>query len=267
MNRVVARPWSRALVLVVVVLSGACADDRSTATGRGGGEGFGTVTVFAASSLTESFTELGERLESHRPGTSVVLNFASSSDLALQITEGAPADVFASADTLQMAVVEDAGLARNPMLFATNELVVIVPSDDPARIETPRDVAKSGVKLVLPAPEVPAGNYARRAFDALGIADAAEANVVSNEDDVKAVVTKVALGEADAGVVYVTDATTEVRDSIEVIPFPPQVDVLAEYPIATLEDAPNPRGAGAFIDLTLSREGRRLLAAYGFGAP
>jgi molybdate transport system substrate-binding protein len=235
--------------------------------GGSSGDGLGTVTVFAASSLTEAFTELGARLEDDHPGTTVTFNFASSSDLALQVTEGAPADVFASADPIQMRRVEDAGTAENPVPFTTNELIILVPDDNPAGIEVPEDITKPGVKLVLAAPEVPAGNYARRAFEALGIAADAEANVVSNEDDVKTVVTKVSLGEADAGVTYVTDVTDEIENNVDVIEFPAEVGVRAIYPITVLADAPNPEGAKAFYELVLSEEGDRVLASYGFGRP
>jgi molybdate transport system substrate-binding protein len=249
------------------MLGVACGGGPGPGTGRGEEDGLGDVTVFAASSLTEAFTEIGKKLETQQPGTRVTFNFASSSDLALQIKEGAPADVFASADPLQMRTVKDEGLARDPIVFATNKLVILIPSDNPARIERPEDLAEPGVKVLLAAPEVPAGNYARQAFDALGITDAVEANVVSNEDDVKAVVTKVSLGEADAGVTYVTDATAEIEDEVEAIPFPAEANVTAVYPIAPLEKAPNPKGAGAFCDLVLSETGRAILESHGFGPP
>lgn len=252
-------------LLVATLALAACGGDPSSRPGES--EGLGEVTVFAASSLTESFTELGARLEADRPGTAVTFNFASSSDLALQIREGAPADVFASADLGQMEVVAHAGLAEDPARFATNELVVLVPADNPAAIEEVADVAGPGVKLVLAAPVVPAGNYARRAFEDLGILDAAEANVVSNEDDVKAVVTKIALGEADAGVAYATDATEEIATDVESVAFPPGAGTSAAYSFSALDQAPNPEGAAAFYEFVLSDEGRRVLADHGFGPP
>jgi molybdate transport system substrate-binding protein len=260
------------LALALVTVS-ACAGGSSSTDPGGGGdqggedEGLGDITVFAASSLTEAFTELGAMLEEENADTKVTFNFASSSDLALQINEGAPADAFASADPVRMKVVEDEGLSEDPVVFATNKLVVLVPADNPAGIQGPEDLAKPGVKLVLAAPEVPAGNYARQAFEALGIADKVEANVVSNEDDVKAVVTKVSLGEADAGVTYVTDATAELSGKVEANEFPSDADVTATYSIATLKDAPNAEGAEAFYDLVLSEDGQGVLAAYGFGPP
>ena len=266
------RPEGSALVLALVLLAGAaCGGDPSSTTSGSGGHGgetsLGKVTVFAASSLTEAFTELGGVLEQEHPDTRVTFNFASSSDLALQIKEGAPADAFASADPVQMKVVEKEGLAKNPVVFATNKLVVLVPSDNPAGIQRPQDLAKSGVKLVLAAPEVPAGSYARQAFEALGVAKEVEANVVSNEDDVKAVVTKVSLGEADAGVTYVTDATADLEGKVEAIEFPADANPTATYPITALIDAPNPEGAEAFYDLVLSEKGYEILNSYGFGPP
>jgi len=242
-----------------------------TEAGGGGeqesGGSLGDITVFAAASLTEAFTELGELMEDEQPGTEITFNFASSSDLALQIGEGAPADVFASANPVQMEVVEDEDLAEEPVVFVTNKLVILIPSDNPAGIEGPESLTEPGVKLVLAAPEVPAGNYARQAFEALGFVEETEANVVSNEDDVKAVVAKVSLGEADAGVTYITDATAELEGEVEAMEFPTDADATATYPITTLSDAPNPEGADAFYDLVLSDEGQEVLTSYGFGPP
>jgi molybdate transport system substrate-binding protein len=225
------------------------------------------VTVFAASSLTEAFRDLGAALEEGQAEATVTYNFASSSDLAVQIREGAPADVFASADRRQMKLVEDAGLVAQPVVFATNRLVLLVPRDNPAGISSHEDLGRPGVKLVLAAPEVPAGNYARRALANLGMGPAAEANVVSNEDDVKAVVTKVALGEADAGIAYATDVTGDVAGAVEAQPLPAKADVVAHYPIAALSDAPNPAAAAAFLELVTSPVGRRVLSEHGFGLP
>ena len=232
-----------------------------------GPRGPGEITVFAASSLTEAFTDLGTRLEEGRPGTTVVFNFASSSELAVQITEGAPADVFASADTTQMDVVAGEDLADDPVAFATNRVIVLTPADDPAGIGSVKDLAKPGVKVVLAAPEVPAGNYARQALDRLGLLQQVEANVVSNEEDVKAVVTKVALGEADAGIAYVTDVTEDVEEDVRAIEFPEEARVLATYPITVLSQAGTPEGARAFVALVTSAQGAHVLERYGFGTP
>ena len=248
---------------VLTLLLPACGTDEA---GDGNG-GLGEITVFAASSLTESFTELGAMLEDQQPGTSVTFNFASSSDLAVQITEGAPIDVFASADTVQMDVVTDEGLTSDPIDFATNRLVVLTPADNPAGIESVDDLARPGVKVVLAAPEVPVGNYARAGLDRLGLLADVETNVVSNEEDVKAVVTKVALGEADGGIAYVTDVTDDVEGDVSPIEFPDEAEVVARYPIAVVSEPANPDGAQAFLDLVTSDEGSSVLERFGFGAP
>jgi molybdate transport system substrate-binding protein len=261
----------RVVVIALVAAAAACGRSASSAGGagspRGGDAGVENITVFAASSLTEVFGELGRMLEADTPGTTVTFNFASSSDLAIQIAEGAPADVFASADPVQMKVVLHERLVRDPVRFATNRLVILLPSDNPAGIERPQDLAEPGVKLVLAAPEVPAGNYARQALERLGISREVERNVVSNESDVKAVVTKVALGEADAGVTYVTDVTGDVEAEVRALDFPPEAEVVARYPIAILTDAPHPEGARAFYDLVTSPRGQKVLRSFGFGGP
>jgi len=245
-----------------------------TACGGGDGEetggeasGDADLVVYAASSLTEAFGEIGSIYEDENPGSTVKFSFESSSTLASQIVEGAPADVFASADEVQMGVVEDEGLARDPAPFVTNRLVVITPKDNPMRVENVEDLAEDGLKLVLGGPEVPVGAYAREMFGRLGVLRSAEANVVSNEEDVKAVVAKVRLGEADAGVVYRTDVTSEVEDDLQVIEVPRNASPLAVYPIGALSDAPNPGGARDFVDLVNSEPGTRVLRSFGFGLP
>ena len=261
------RRWASWALAGAALLCAACGrDDVLGARSEGGAAGGAEVVVFAAASLTEAFTELGDLLEG-RSNLAVTFNFASSSDLAVQIAEGAPADVYASADALQMKVLADAGLAVDPVDFATNRLVIITPEDNPAGLESPDDLARAGVKLVLGGPEVPAGNYARRAFEELGLAGSIEPNVVSNEDDVKQVVTKVRLGEADAGVCYVTDVTPEVESEVTTIEFPQEAGIEARYPVTVLSEAPNPDGARAFYDLVLSDDGREVLQRHGFGAP
>jgi molybdate transport system substrate-binding protein len=258
---------ARASLLALALVVAACAPGPNDAQGHAAEGTVGEVTVFAASSLTEAFRDLAEVLESRGRGATVTFNFASSSDLGVQIQEGAPADVFASADGQQMKLVTDAGLAGEPVIFATNRLVILVPEDNPAGIHGPHDLADPGIKLVLADPEVPAGNYARQALTNLGVGHEAESNVVSNERDVKAVVTKVALGEADAGIAYATDVTADVAGSVEALALPAEADVAARYPIALLSDAPNPPGAKAFVELVTSPAGRRVLSEHGFGLP
>lgn len=253
------------LLLVMSACGGG--SDPGTEVGSSNGGGESSLAVYAASSLTEAFGDIGAIYEDEHQGSAVRFSFESSSTLASQIVEGAPADVFASADSVQMSVVEDEGLAEDPVPFATNRLVVITPRDNPEDIETPEDVAREGVKLVLGAPEVPVGAYAREMFGRLGLREEAEVNVVSNEEDVKAVVSKVALGEADAGVVYRTDLTSEVEDDLLVVEIPKGASPKAMYPIATLSEAPNSASAQEFVDLVTSQAGTRVLGKYGFGLP
>ena len=255
----------------VALIGTACGGEENGGGGAGGGagsqEGGSELIVFAASSLTESFEELGGTFEEDHPGIDVRFSFESSSTLAPQIVEGAPADVFASADTIQMGVVEDEGLAEDPVPFATNRLVIAVPTGNPAGIEVPADLADDGIKLVLAAPEVPVGNYAREMFKRLKIAPEVESNVVSNEEDVKAVVSKVRLGEADAGVVYRTDITSAVEGDLELIEVPPGASPIAVYPITVVGETDNPKEAQDWVDLVLSDEGQQVLEDFAFGSP
>lgn len=228
------------------------------------------VTVFAASSLTDAFTALAHAFERARPGTHVVLNFAASSTLATQVLQGAPADVFASADERQMARVVDAGLVDGPATpFAANRLVVVARPG--AGVRDWRDLARPGLQVVLAAPEVPAGRYAERWMQAVdadgapGFARAVAANVVSREPNVRQTAAKVALGVADAAVVYATDARG--LPDVEVVPIPAADQPPILYPIARLRGA-HAAEAAAFVRFVGSDEGRRTLAAYGFaGVP
>jgi molybdate transport system substrate-binding protein len=225
------------------------------------------ITVLAAASLTEAFGEIGDAFEAVNPGTTVTFSFGPSDGLAQQIDEGAPADIFASASPAWMDDIEDNGPgAVGRTDFATNRLTVIVPADDPAGITSLDDLAEPGVKLVLAAEGVPAGDYARQILATAGIEKAALDNVVSNEEDVKAVVQKVALGEADAGIVYVTDVTTAVASDVEQITVPDGDNVIATYPIAVVKGkgAPASASAQAFVDYVLG-PGQAILEARGFG--
>jgi len=230
-----------------------------------------TLSVFAAASLTKAFGDLADTLKKRTPGLEISFNFAGSQQLALQIEQGASADVFASADPRWMASVRDSGLVEGlPRIFAHNRLVVITPVSAPlAGLE---DLARPGVKLVLAADAVPAGRYARRALTSIpqlegyapDFAQRALANVVSNEEDVKAVVAKVQLGEADAGIVYVSDVTPAVARHVKRIEIPDAANVIADYPVAVLRHARNPEAARAFVALLLSPEGQRVLQVNGF---
>lgn len=232
-----------------------------------------TLNVFAAASLTDAFTEIGKNFEAANPGVSVTFNFAGSQTLRTQIEEGAPADVFASANTKEMdTLVTGAQVdANTPQIFLKNKLVVILPVDNPAGIETLEDLAASGVKLVLAAEEVPVGNYARQSFDLMNgpfgtdFKDKVLANVVSNEDNVKQVVTKVQLGEADAGVVYTSDAVA--APELQTIEIPDDLNIIATYPVAPLVNSANADLATAFVEYILSADGQTVLEKWGFAPP
>jgi molybdate transport system substrate-binding protein len=229
------------------------------------------LTVSAAASLTGAFTELGAAFEEQHPGVNVVFNFGSSSALRAQLVEGAQVDVFASADWAQMRLAEEAGAVSGALAFASNSLVIIAPADNPAGITSPDDLARPGLKLVLAAPAVPVGAYAREALALMAAEYGAdfparvEANLVSLEDSVRGVAGKVALGEADAGIVYVTDALAQ--PGLAMIPIPPDFNIVAEYPLALSPTARQPVLAAAFIDLVLSEAGREILARWGFEPP
>ena len=223
----------------------------------------GTVTVFAAASLTDVFTDLGRRLEDEDDGLDVQFNFAGSSALATQLTQGAPADVFASANGTQMSVVTDAGLAAgDPTVFTSNVLEIAVPAGNPAGVTGLADFGREELTLAVCAPEVPCGAAAEDVFAAAGVT----ARPDTQEEDVRAALTKVELGEVDAALVYATDVTAA-GDAVEGVPFPEAGDAVNDYPLCTLAAAPNPEGARAFVDLVLSEEGRRALADAGFRTP
>ena len=217
------------------------------------------LTVFAAASLTAAFTELGQQFTTAN-GTRVTFNFAGSQALATQIRQGAPADVFASADLANMAKVED--LTGTPRNFASNLLEIVVEKGNPRGVEGLGDLAAADLKVVLAAPEVPAGKYAAEVLAKAGVT----VRPVSQEDNVKAVVTKVALGEADAGIVYRTDVAAG-GGKVEGVELPEDQNVLATYPIATVKATKAQDQAQAFVDLVVSAEGRRVLEQHGFLPP
>lgn len=226
----------------------------------------GEVVVFAAASLTEAFTELGEAFTEASPDTTVAFNFAASSELVAQIIEGAPADVYASADLTNMTKLTDAGAAAgDPVVFATNESAIIVEPGNPlgiGGIDDLADLAADDLIVVVCAPEVPCGTYAAEIFANAGVTVEAD----SYEENVKAVVSKVTLGEADAGIAYATDvaAAGDEADGIEI---PDDVNVVAEYPIVVTAEASNTAGGQAFIDFVASVDGQAILARYGFSSP
>ena len=220
--------------------------------------------MFAAASLTAAFTEIGDAFMTANPDADVTFNFAASSELVTQINEGgAPADVFASADQNNMTKLIDAGTnASDPVAFATNLLEIIVEPGNPLGIAGVEDLANDDLITVVCAPEVPCGKYAQQIFDNAGVTVTPD----SLEENVKAVVTKVTAGEADAGIVYKTDVTAA-GDKAAGVEIPADLNVLAEYPIAIVEDAPNAAAAQAFIDFVLGQDGRAILSEYGFLPP
>ncbi len=270
------RRLMRFLVLVTALLGGCAPAGNATPTARPAepsAEGTGTLTVFAAASLTDAFGEMGALFEADHPGLTVAFNFAGSNQLATQIGEGAPADVFASANAAQMDVAVGAGRvdAGAPRRFVTNRLVIVYPADNPAGITALPDLAKPGTLIVLAAEQVPVGRYSLEFLDkaaadaAFGAAfkDDVLANVASYEENVRSVLNKVALGEADAGIVYSSDLVGVAGvGSLEI---PDAHNVLAEYPIAPLNDSAQAGLAQAFVDLVLSDQGQSILAGYGFG--
>ncbi|MFZ2488024.1 MAG: molybdate ABC transporter substrate-binding protein [Anaerolineae bacterium] len=233
-----------------------------------------TLNVFAAASLTEAFSKLGAQFEAEHPGVTVVFNFAGSQQLAQQLADGAPADVFASANQKQMdAVIASGRIANDQALpFVTNQLVVILPKDNPAKLAALSDLAKPGLKLVLAAAEVPVGQYALDFLDkatqdaTLGAAfkEAVLKNVVSYEANVKAVLTKVVLGEADAGIVYGSDVSGDSAAAVQQVAIPAALNVVASYPIGTVQNSTNPDSAAAFVAYLLSPAGQAMLAEFGF---
>ena len=260
-------------VAVGLALAGCTAPAPDAASARpagAAGEVSGTLTVFAAASLTDVFTALGDQLMADSPDLDIRFNFSGSSALAAQLDQGAPADVFASADEAQMARVTGAGLADEPESFASNRLMLAFPPDDPAGIDegdvagipSIADLIDADITLAVCAPEVPCGAAAAEVLDRAGLGDVPD----TYEDDVRAVLTKVQLGEVDAGLVYRTDVLAA-GDAVTAKAFQEAEAVRNRYPVAVLEGAPNPDAARAFVELLLSRAGRQVLTDAGFFEP
>ncbi|MFD4344506.1 molybdate ABC transporter substrate-binding protein [Streptomyces coelicoflavus] len=223
----------------------------------------GTVNVFAAASLTESFTKLGKNFEEQHPGTKVVFNFGGSDSLAAGITSGAPADVFASASPKTMKVVTDAGdAAGTPATFVRNRLEIATLPGNPDKIASLKDLTGDDLKVVLCDKTVPCGAAAQKALTAADL----KLTPVSYEEDVKSALNKVVLKEADAAVVYRTDVKAA-GDKVEGVEFPESAKAVNDYPITLLKDAPNAAVGKAFIELVQSAEGQKVLTEAGFTAP
>lgn len=269
----VAAPTATTVPTVAATATTAMA--AATATTAPATTGGVTLNVFAAASLTAAFGDIGKAFQAKNPGVTVTFNFAGSQALSQQINSGAPADVFASANQAQINVVVKGGgridaTAAKP--FVNNRLVVIYPTANPAGIKTLSDLAKPGLKLVLADKTVPVGQYALNFLDnavkdstyGQAYKDAVLKNVVSYEQDVKSVLTKVELGEADAGIVYTTDAATDTAGKTAQIAIPDSLNVIAVYPIAVVKDSPNLTMAQTFVDYVLSTDGQAILTKYGF---
>jgi molybdate transport system substrate-binding protein len=256
-----------AITAAALLLTG-CA---TSATGGGGSSSAsapstgvrGRITVFAAASLTTTFTRLGHDFEAAHPGTTVTFSFAGSSDLVTQLSEGAPADVFASADEVNMQKAVKAGVTSGaPVDVATNMLAIAVPPGDPGRIRSYADLARPGVKTVVCAPQVPCGAATAKVEASSGIA----LSPVSQESSVTDVLGKVETGEADAGIVYATDVKTA-GAKVASVPFPEAAHVVNVYPIVTIAGSAQPTTARAFVAFVAGPKGRAVLRAAGFGAP
>lgn len=268
---------SLALLTLLVVLLSACGGQPATVPAvteaPNAGPGTGTLTVFAAASLTDAFGEIATAFSAANPGAEITFNFAGSQQLVAQLGQGAPADVFASANASQMNVAIEASrvVSGTQKTFVRNRLVVITPKDNPAGLTTLADLAKPGIKLILADKAVPVGQYALDFLRKASVlpeytesySPTVLANVVSYEDNVRSVLTKVGLGEGDAGIVYTTDAALD-ADSLQLIEIPDTLNTIASYPIAPVSDSANPELARAFIDFVTGPEGQQILVKYGF---
>jgi molybdate transport system substrate-binding protein len=243
-----------ALLLAAAGCGGSAATDERAGTGA--------LDVFAASSLTGSFTELGKQFEARHPRANVKFNFGASSALAGQLAAGAPADVVALAAETEMKRLSDADLVGPAKVVATNRLAILVAKGNPEAIRSLADLARPGLTVVLCAGEVPCGALAAQALDRAGVA----AQPKSYEANVKAVVSRVTLGEADAAMVYETDVRAA-GAKVEGVELAPEQNLTTSYPVAPVKRSPNPRGAEAFISFVLSEAGQRILADAGFGTP
>ncbi len=264
------------LPLLLCFLLAACGGSTSgsgttTATATTAPTKAATLNVFAAASLTESFTELGKNFQTTHSGVTVKFNFAGSQALVQQMTNGANADVFASADTANMTKAANANLVSSPQIFAKNKLVVIVPAAN-SKVASLKDLSNKGIKIDIEAPTVPAGKYSLQVLNKMAQSadygksyeSAVKANFVSQEDNVKAVVTKVQLGEADAGFVYLTDVTAKVSSKVKEIAIPDNFNVVAQYPIAVTKTSKDASDAQAFVQYILSSDAQAILQKYKF---
>ncbi len=258
------------LLLVCCVVTG-CGGGGSGGGGeKEGQEESSTLTVLAASSLTDAFGELESMFEEQNEGVDVTTSFASSSDLLVQIQQGAPADVYASADENQINTALEEGLVTEPEVFVLNRPVVIVPAENPSGIEAFEDLASVDAQIVLAEEAVPIARYTEQVLDNAdaeyggGFAQNVRDKIVSREANVRASANRVALGEADATFVYISDVTEDISDQVRVIEIPENLNVVATYPIATIDESQNAELAQEWVDLVLSDEGQSVLESYNF---
>ena len=260
-----ARSSARVLAAALAILLSACSSATQPAapgSSTDGSEGNGTVTVLAAASLTEAFTEVGEDFEANHAGSTVTFSFGSSATLATQIVQGAPADVFAAASSATMETATAAGAAETPTNFVSNTLRIAVPKGNPHKITGLEDFTDERKRIALCAPQVPCGAAATKVFTVAKIVPKPD----TLEQDVKAAVQKVASDEVDAALVYKTDVLAA-GDQVDGIEFPEAQEAINTYPIATLTNSKNPALAKAFVDYVLSSDGQAVLAEAGFAKP
>ncbi len=255
------------VVPITITIAALCAACSGSAAPANGGDGAQELTVFAASSLTAAFTQIGKDFQTAHPGTTVTFNFGPSDGLASQIESEGTADVFASASGTWMDDVAAKTGVSDRVDFAENELIVITPNDNPANIGSIGDLANDGVALVLAAPGVPVGDYARQTLANAGVVQRAEANVVSNEEDDASVVAKIAGGEADAAIVYASDVTQAVAATVRSVTIPSAVNVVAIYPIAVVDGAAATSTARSFLRDVAQGPGQATLRTFGFLPP
>jgi molybdate transport system substrate-binding protein len=267
-----SKPMVLAHVFVVALGLVSCGGGSDSGGSGGGGDKLGgTLTILAASSLTDAFGELGNTFEEQNQGVEVKQTFGASSDLLAQIQQGAPADVFASASEEEMDTAKKDGLVSGtPRVFVKNREVIMVPRDNPANMKSLEDMVRPNIKLVLAAKDVPAADYA---VEILGKANKEYgpdfkqdvlSNVVSREADVRASVNRVVVGDADATFGYKSDYTPDIRDEVKVIKIPPDLNIIATYPIASLKDAEDPELAKKWVDLVRSEGGQKVLEKWNF---
>ena len=252
MNRVVRTLLNAGLLIGVL---GGCSPAAPTDGGK--------ITVFAAASLKKAFSDIGAQFATDNPGTEVEFSFAGSADLVTQLTHGAPADVFAAADSNNMGRVEQAGLLAGPAVnFASNTLTIVVAPGNPQKITTFADLTRPDLSVVVCAPQVPCGSATRKIEQATGV----QVTPVSEETQVTDVLDKVRTGQADAGIVYVTDALGA-ADQVTAVAIPESAGAANTYPVAVLAQAQDPELARRFVDLVTGAAGRKILAAAGFAQP